>query len=385
MHTGYVLTAYWLIFFWKFLWNPLSLSTSELLSKHFTHWTHLGRELRKGLFPYRDKYFVYPACIPFLSMFYPPHLISAFIGSFFKLDRAFAILVFTELLHYLLGSFLSFHMFNQWYSPEIALFGAITLTYMAYAVKLMNPCIAYTVCWIPGMFIQGYIGSISLGMALLSGYYPVLVYVFPFAVYLNPICAIGLLPGLLQIVPMLWYWPKSVRSVVKVDRKFGSIPLFRFLDLVAPGKYIQTRGLIYPESNMFMGWIPLMLLPFAHSRGWIPCLIAFVMSLGIIKSPFRNASRWLYTFSFFLVWLAVSGLFYSGFNALYLCILQAYSLFRNSQIYPTFPYTELVKPPSYWFSKKSYDKTAYPYFTGYINNDNVPPYVGGFSLNVPVN
>ena len=383
MHYSNVLIAYWLIFFWKKLTNPLSLSTSELLSKHFPHWIHIGRSLRQGKFPYKDNYFVYPACIPFLSMFYPPHLISAFLGSFLDLDRAFSFLVSTELIHYLLGSFLSFHMFNQWYSPEISLFGAITLTYMAYSIKLINPCIAYTVCWIPGMFIQGHVGWISFGMALLSGYYPILVYITPFAVFLNPGCAFGACLGILQLVPMLWYWPKSVRANAKVSKKTGSVPTWRFIDLLIPGYKGQANGLIYPETQMFLGWLPLLFVPFSVSRAWLPCLMSFVMSLGVIRPPFRNASRFLYTFCFFLVWMAISGLNRSGLDShalIGLFILQGYSLLRNEEAYPTHPFTEPVQPPSFWFSGRQHLPDGYPYFTGYILNESVASYKGGFSL-----
>lgn len=380
MHYANVLIAYWLVFFWKFLNNPFLLSTSELLSKHFPHWIHLGKELRKGIFPYRDKYFIYPACIPFLSMFYPPHLISAWLGSFLNLDRAFSFLVSTELIHYLLCSFLSFHMFNQWYSPEIAIFGAITLTYMAYSIKLMNPCIVYTVTWIPGMFIHGHMGWISCGMALLGGYYPILVYIMPFAIYNNPICSVGILLGLPQIVSMLWYWPKSVRHKTKVSRKLGSVPAWRFLDLVMPGYIGQISGLFHPESIMFLGWIPLLFIPFAQSRAWIPCLLTLVISMGLVRPLFRNPSRALYTFCFFLIWLSVNGLHHSGLNIMLLVFLQGFCLLINASIYPMFPFTEKVRKPSYWFSRINRDLTAYPYFTGYITGDEVKPYVGGFSL-----
>lgn len=378
-----ILTLYWILFFWKKLTDPLSLSTSELLSKHFPHWIHLGRELRKGRFPYRDKYFVYPVCIPFLSMFYPPHLISAWLGSFLSLDNAFKVLVWTELAHYLFGSFLSFAMFSQWYPVEVALFGAITLTYMAYSIKLTNPCITYTICWIPGMFIQGHVGWISFGIALLSGYYPILVYITPFAVYLNPICVIGALPGLLQLVPMLWYWPKSVRYKIKVSKKFGSVPLWRYLDLIIPGYIGQVRKLFHPETAMFFGWTPLMFIPFAHSKAWFPCLLAFILSLGLFRPPFRNASRVLYTFCFFFVWLSVSGLFYLELNVhqvLVLIFIQCYCLLQNSSIYPMHPFTEKIRPPSWWFKDSKRGSIGYPYFTGYIFNESVLSYAGGFSL-----
>ena len=383
MHFETILVLYWFVFFWRFLIDPLKLSTSELLSKHFPHWIHLGRELRKFRFPAKDNYFVYPACIPFLSMFYPPHLLSAFLGSFFRLNNAFRILVYSELIHYLLCSFLSFRMFSQWYPAEIALFGALTLTYMAYSIKLINPCIVYTIAWIPGMFIHGYMGSISLGMALLSGYYPVLIYIFPFAVYLNPVCVLGVILGLVQLIPMLWYWPKSVRHKTKISRRFGSVPAWRFLDLVMPGYVGQVRRLFHPESVMFLGWIPLLFIPFARSRAFFICLAMVIISTGVIKPLFRNPCRALYTFSFFLVWLAVSGLFYSALTpkqVLLLTFIQAYCLLANNRIYPMFPFTEKVRPSSYWFGRKSYDKTAYTYFTGYITGDSVPRYEGGFSL-----
>ncbi len=124
-----------------------------------------------------------------------------------------------------------------------------------------------------------------------------------------------------------------------------------------------------------------MFIPLSHSRAWIPCVISFIISMGFVRPLFRNPSRALYTLCFFLVWLSVSGLYYSGFkHVMPLVILQGFCLLINASIYPMFPFTEKVRRPSYWFNREDYDKHTYPYFTGYITDEHVGRYKGGFSL-----
>ena len=60
-----ILVVMHVAFFWKFYRNPWLLNTSEVASNFFPFWKWAGSHL-----PFRDKiYYLYPACIPFLSVF----------------------------------------------------------------------------------------------------------------------------------------------------------------------------------------------------------------------------------------------------------------------------------------------------------------------------
>src|SRR3990167_2268442 len=161
----FLLATYNLIFFWKFYQNPYLNHTSETATTFYPHWVWLGRTIRRLAPPIVDKiYYRYPAAIPFLSTFYPPHFFTAFLSSFLSIDKSFQLLQLNVLAHYLLSSILSFLMFSQWCSPMAALFGAITLTYSGYCIKIQQPCIAYTLAWIPGIFLGGWFGILSMSM-----------------------------------------------------------------------------------------------------------------------------------------------------------------------------------------------------------------------------
>ena len=124
-----VLSGYWFLFWKKFLINPFLLNTSEIASTFFPHWIWFGRQLRKGIFPAQDDiYYNLPGSIPFLSTFYPPSLIMAWLATFLKIDSAFRLYAYFILSHYLLASLFAYYLFGN-------LFCAITLIYSAYIIK----------------------------------------------------------------------------------------------------------------------------------------------------------------------------------------------------------------------------------------------------------
>ena len=221
------LLAYHALFFRRQYLEPFRNSTGELLSTHFPHWLWIGRRIADLESWFKDEIYYYnSAGIPFLSCFYPLHLVSAFLGSFMTTDNAFKLLHYLILSHYILMSVLAYTMFHQWWSEAVSLFGAITLTYMAASQRIQNPCIAYTMAWIPGCFIEGPIGSLSLGLTILGGYWPVLAYMIPWITLNNPGCLRGIIIGLPQIIPFLLYWPKSIRHKQVFPLSFGKVPLW---------------------------------------------------------------------------------------------------------------------------------------------------------------
>ena len=395
-----LITGYNLIFFKDFLLAPWKFATGELLSTFFPHWIWIGRKLRKRETWLKDRiYYQYPGAIPFLSSFYPPHLLTAFLSTFLSLDNSFRLKLLELQAHYLLSSILSYFLFLQWTSPELALFGAITLTYAAYMIKVNNPCCIYSMAWMPGILLPGPLSGISLGMALLGGYWPTLILFAPFAIIAHIFWYgtfwpfVGFLIAIPQIIAFLWYLPRSVRSRGSTGNPGGKVPFWRFLDLIIPNQVRSTvDGVFWPESALFIGWIPLLFIPFSHSMAWFTLALAGFGMLGFWVVPFsRIPARWSHLFSFSLVWLAVDGLTRSHITvtALWgLILLQAASLLVNNKTYPMWPFTEWWKRPSQWWDVKLSLKTSigrvpnlrFPYFTGYVDETRTLGYTGGFAL-----
>jgi len=347
-----VLTAYWLIFWQRFLRNPYLLATSEIATTNFPHWLWMGRKWRAT----DDLYYKYPASIPFLSMWYWPNVLVARLSKHFSLNTKFRIYAYFILLHYLLASFIAYEI--------LGLFGAITLTYAGYCIKPQTPSFVYTMTWMPGMLIGGPIGWISCGMYILGGYFPILVYFLPVAAILNPSCLFGLLIGLPQLLPFLWYWKKSVRSGEKSDREMGKLPWWKLKDLVWPTNNVATtNGVHYPEVAMYMG----IAIIYAFSSLWILCgVVAALICMGLIPSIQRIPARSLYLLSFSLALCSPREIQSN------LLVLQMFLLLRNSSIYPSFPFSQWWDKPS-----KIYPKADY---TGYLTETKINDYRGGFCL-----
>lgn len=320
-------------------------------------------------------------------------MLSSLLSVRLPLDWQFAILAWMGYAHYLWGSFLAFCYFATFCNVPVALFGAITLTYAGYFIKPQNPCIVFTNAWIPGILIGGPIGAISFGLAILGGYWPVLIYFAPIALALNPEISAGLVLGLPQIIPFCWYWPKSIRHGRKADGKFGAVPLWRFFDLLAPdlGR-TSINGVLFTEMSMYAGILALAFAIMAPISMWTGVMVgAAILSLGF--APFRIPARWLHLFTYGLVFTAVSGMsrVSSTQAAWFLLFLQAFDLSRNAGLQPIWPFCEWVKKPSQHFTnglialKENIGNfrvsgLPFPFFTGYLLGVRTLGYTGGFSL-----
>jgi len=361
-----VLFAYWLIFWRKFLINPYLLCTSEVASTFFPHWLWVGRQLRKGIFPAQDEiYYKLPASIPFLATFYPPNLISAYIGSFLKEDRAFRLYAYFILFHFLICSVFAYQLFGN-------LFAAITLAYAGYVIKPNTPTFVYTVTWVPLAFCGGIMVAVGWSMALLGGYYPVLVYVMPLICLLQPLSfVIGSLMSVSQLIPFLGYFKRSVRMTEKVDRNFGRVPFLKLFDLINPIRNIgTTNGVHYPEMMMYMGIAPFFI--WKASWWWLGVLIAVLICSGLLPSVQRIPARALYLLTFSIASLV-------SHAPDILVGLQGFLLIGNSSIYPSFPFSQWWEKPSrlYTKKKKSY---KWPFLTGYREERKISDYIGAFRI-----
>lgn len=339
------------------------MCTSELASTYFPFWRYL-----KGRILFKDHlYYPYPASIPFLSSFYPTQILTSFIGRFLSLDGSFKLFSWHILIHSFISSVLMYFALIQWYEPRTALFGAFSIAYMAYSIKPFTPSAMFTMAWVPGCLINGFMGQLSLGMAVLGGYWPILAYIMPFLGLANPQCLLGLLIAIPQILPFLWYWPKSIRHKQTLDKQFGRVPLWRYLDFIFPNRTQTTiNGVFWPEMAMFCGLIPLLISNITLIWG-----IAMLVSLTVQIQ--RIQARALYLLSFSMVMMALKDNL-----PWWIVLLQAFLLLQNSEIYPHFPFCQWWDRPSKLYKKHKEDQ--WPNWTGYLKEKFVKTYVGGFSL-----
>lgn len=222
------------------------------------------------------------------------------------------------------------------------------------------------------MFLPGFWGAFSLGMAILGGYWPILVYVLPCLIF-NPSASIGLIVGLPQIVPFMWYWKKSVRDGEKTDSVFGRVPWYRFKDLFWPSRSVSmVNGVHYPEMAMYMGIAVLFI--WKASLWWFPAVYSILVLCNFLSPIQRIPSRALY-----LLTLSLSFLSSGTSLALELVILQACLLLRNSSLYPSFPFSQWWNKPSKMFKTLPL-LNEWPYFTGYLQETKIDTYRGSFRL-----
>lgn len=368
-----VLFAYWLIFFQRFLRNPYLLSTSELGSTYFPFWLWMGRKWRMN----DDVFYKHPSCIPFLSMWYPSNVLVSKLSRFLGMDDAFRLFTLHILGHYLLGSFLAFTALSQWFTPMQALFGALTVTYSAYNIKPQTPCSAFTTAWMAGMLIQGPLGILSCAMAILGGYFPVLVYFMPIAIWMNPWCILGVIPALPQIVPFLWYWPRSIRHKNVLDEGMGVVKPWKFIDLVRRTNSVTpTGGAHYPETELYMG-IACFLI-FTPDPWWIVVAVCVGVACGWLPKIQHIPCR-----VFYVLTLAITMLACQSNVQPWMIVLQAYLLMRNAHIYPSFPFSQWWKEPSKLYGESPYDG-SWPNVTGYLTNEKISDYKGQFRMREPI-
>ena len=180
------LTCFHLLLFRRFYFqNPYVYATSEALEQGFPSWLHLGRCLRHRQRVSDPYYYPDYAALPFLSTYYPPHRLSAWLGSFLSLNGAWRLYATTMALHFLFCSLAAYILLvnHLTMSSLTALFGAVTFSSLGYSMK-QNSCIVYTLAWVPIWLLSAMqhsisLSAISLGMMLLAGYWPIAIYTIP--------------------------------------------------------------------------------------------------------------------------------------------------------------------------------------------------------------
>ena len=183
----FLLTIFHVAFFRRFYFQQSYYgATAEVLETYLGSSRLLGEWLRGkrrwGDDPY---YYANPTALPFLSLWYPPHCLQAYLGSFCSLNGAYRLLTTTMALHYWLASISVYILWRNLSvsSPWIAGLAALTLSYSAYSMK-PTPCIVYTLAWVPTFCLSAMLHStiltgISVGMMLLAGYWPMVLITVP--------------------------------------------------------------------------------------------------------------------------------------------------------------------------------------------------------------
>lgn len=357
----YILIVYHIAFFWRFYKNPYLLNTSEVASNYYPHWRWMGRCLVGGRAPFTDKiYYLYPACIPFLSTFYPPNLI-------LSMTQSFRVYAYSILIHYLIGSILAFWMLHQWFSPLVCLFGAISLVYNGYCVKVQTPCFAFTHCWIMGILIPGWIGATSLGLAILGGYWPILVTVLPIAL-LSPSCVWGLMLALPQTIPFLWYYPKSIRAKTRPDPKWGRMPISRYFF----SSCFPENGIHFPEYSFGIGCSAVLAFFGCFSYWGLLAVFGFIGSQGWFMIA-RIPARFVYLVSFAMVFCSLEAI-RDTIYVIPMVVAQVILLWKWRYQYPHFPISQ------WWRKEHKFKGSEWPNNTGYMNEEHHHDYYGGFCL-----
>ena len=387
------------------------LARSELLSTFFPTWVWQGRMWSTWRIPkYDSHYWLNAHSHPVLSTYYPIHVITSWWGSFMSLDRAFKTLVLSLALHLIWGCYGWFTLINTWSVPAIALFGSITFSASGYCWK-QQPCFQYTVAWFPwllyGIATNNYwLAGVASGMVYLTGYYPIGIQILAVASLAtiawspNPTTwlwiPIGVLIGVVQLVPFLRYLPKTIRT--KENSGAGKVPWWHFASLIFPKAFrYSINGVGYWEMSYYVGLIPLFTIWYTGSRAVWLGVTAVLLMLGVCgKLLPRIPARFSYTFQFALIWCTIDGLNRLNLPTealLCLILIQAFDLWHNnSPLLVNHPYAELYHKPSWSFNTKltryleanlgdaRVSGLPYPLFTGHINRLKTLGYSGGMQL-----
>ena len=353
------------------MWQQLS--RSELLSTFFPTWLWQGRQWSKWRIPKYDPYYwINQHAHPVTSTYYPVGILLSYLASWSKdLDVSFRIFSYSLMLHFV-GAFFGWFLLCSWFfKPEVALFGALTFTFQGAHLR-QQPCIIYTISWFPWMLYglvtnNVLLSSISIGMIVLSGYYPLAVFLLPVSTIFGqwlPI-GIGLLIGLPQLIPFLKYLPKTIRGSVEAP---SNSPI---------------------ENKFYFGIIPIVLLVASFKLYYL--LLSLPILFRLFKSTLlRVPQRAMILSCYGAIWLSLLAMNnLSPIAVACLTIIQAFDLWiHNRELIPPRPFCELWQKPSRAFNTKltrfleanlgdaRVAGLPYPLFTGHINGFKTIGYCG---------
>ena len=368
-----ILILFNVLFFWSLYTKPFQLATSELLSTFFPTWLWQGKMWAQWRIPKYEPCFWLNAHVhPVLSTYYPGSILSSLLGSLTGLDTAFKILVYTILGHYLWASVGWYVLLAHYFEPTTATIGAILFTYQAYHIK-QQPCIVYTLAWLPWIAIIPWLG---ISMMLLAGYYPLAMYLLPVGLLLTKDLVgvlAGFLIGLIQIIPFIRYLPKTIRSHSKLEPSVGPW-----------------------ERNFSIGVVPIVILTYTLKPVYLTILLPIVTSKLLARFLPRVTQRaWILSayLAIYFCLVAIRQLNLNGLQLNMLLVLVCLDQWLwHRQLIPTRPYCELQAKPSLAFNNRLTQYLSkhlgshrvsglpFPLFTGIINGFRTLGYSGGMQL-----
>lgn len=346
-----------ILFFWEVYTKPYTLATSELISTFFPSWLHLNGKPKKSD-PY---YWINYHGHALLGAYYPPNLLTSWIGNRISLNNAFKLQVYTILAHVLGSSFAWYLLLRASFSIEVALFGAITFSYCAVMQRYVQPYVVQTLAWLPVALMPQF-GFLGVGMMLLAGYYPYALYLLPIVFIINPWSMFGVILASPQLIAFFKYMPKTIKW-----------------------KKAEKLDCGYWEYGWYFGILPLFLV-----YQYIPFVILYAISVYLLREKLpRVPERAFLPMIYMLIFFSLFSLTKNVWVAI---ILQCFDLWLiNRKKCPFRPYTELYNQPKWAFNNKltrflstnlGNDRVSglpFPLQTGHINKFHTLGYCGGMA------
>jgi len=409
----YIALIYFVAFWWQVIKNPFSIATAESIDHDFPIMVHSGRAWRKGKIP-EDKVFFRHLTGIKTGVFYPPNILGSWLSSFGGLDYAWKIYVTNVLLHHWATVLCAFLLFG---GGLVGLFGAIAWGFMSYHIK-STLWYAQTFTWITATILalehnQFWLAGICLGMLILSGHAPFVLY-FSYALvgwglmtgkatYLTLL--VGFLIGLPQIIPYYRYQKLNISAKYTAQEKteIGSLPGWAFLFMFLPIRLRAYVGKIgHEEWCFYVGPLIMFFALFGKGSCWLLFWLSIMLSLGggvyvlfskfLIRMPYRIG----YFTALATVVLGVDGLRtciqifqLNNQHLALLCVLLGITMWFSRDFILLEPFNGYGERPSKTFKTPllefleansgghKVNNLPFPVYAGLINRLNVLPYTGG--------
>ena len=379
-----LLILYWFIFFRRYIFNPYSLATGEILSECFPNLMLAGEYWSKGKLP-RDPYWYQDDIIGvgMSGVCYPPNIVMSIVMRKLSIDNAFRLYSYVFLLHFLFMSIGGYLLFGK---GILGLIGGLLFGYSAVFIKHYPPIVA-TLAWLPWvlLFKSPFLVGFAVAISILAGYLPISLYFGYFFVFINPI---GTFLGLLIASPFLYrvfrYFRKStlIKATFQDKIAIGTVPKWKMLNFFLPlnlRHYINGVG--FWETFFYMSPVILFSLV-SFSSWWLGVLISgiFLFSVNAFKLfhkfMHRIPAKWGYILTICLIFTTISGLNKCCINIQYAALgITALCLLENRNLMSYAPFHQPWQRPS--IALKEYTG-EFPTTQGQIHHIKTEGYKGCF-------
>ena len=354
------LILYWFIFFRRYILNPYSLATGEILSECFPNLMLAGEYWSKFKLP-KDPYWYQDDIIGvgMSSVCYPPNIIISIIMQKLSLNKAFLLYTYVFLLHFLFMSIGGYFLFGK---GILGLIGGLLCAYSGYMIKHYPPEVA-TMAWIIWILVfkSPFLGGFALAISILAGYLPLALYFVYFLIFIN---FKAVLVALVLASPFLYrvfrYFRKSALTKTTFEDKIiiGTVPKWKILNFFLPlnlRHYINGVG--FWENSFYMSPVILFSL-FSFSTWWLGVLISgmFLFSVTAFKLfhkfMHRIPARWGHMVTLCLIFTTIDGLSKFPIHIQYIALgITALCLLENRNLMSYYPFHQPAIKPSEAFKE----------------------------------